>query len=48
MTKIQDYLKEIGKKGGTTTKQRHGKEHYQRLAEHMNQVRKQKKADQSK
>ena len=42
----RNYLKSIAKKGGQTTRARYGKEHYQKLAAHMNQVRKNKQADQ--
>lgn len=35
---IAQAASEMGRKGGTTTKKRHGVEHYQKLAKHMNEV----------
>jgi len=39
----REALRSIGSEGGKTTAKRHGKEHYQKLAAHMNKVREQKK-----
>jgi len=44
---ISKYFTEIGRKGGliggAVTKKRYGYEHYRKLAEHMNKVKKEKK-----
>ena len=45
---IKEYLKTIGRKGGTNTSARHGKDHYRRLAENMNRkIREKKENNQS-
>lgn len=36
---LKKIMKAMGAVGGRTTKKRHGKEHYQRLAAHMNKVK---------
>lgn len=45
--KLQELLKEeqrkLGRQGGLTTKKKYGKDHYKKLAEHMNKVRAAKK-----
>lgn len=38
-------LKEFSSRGGLTTKKRHGKEHYQKLAKNMNESIKRKYGD---
>lgn len=38
-----EMAQELGKLGGQATVKKHGKEHYRRLAEHMNKVRKDRK-----
>jgi len=40
---IHDYMSALGKKGGNTTLERHGLDHYKERAKHMNEVIKQKK-----
>lgn len=41
---IKDYLSQQGKKGGSATSAKYGKEHYRKLAENMNR----KKAEKNK
>ncbi len=40
---IKKALQELGRQGGLKTKKKYGKEHYQKLAKHMNEVKRQKK-----
>ena len=40
---IKEYMSALGKKGGNTTLERHGLDHYKERAKHMNEVIKQKK-----
>jgi hypothetical protein len=40
---VKEAQRELGRQGGLTTKKKYGKEHYQKLAEHMNKVRAEKK-----
>lgn len=41
---IKNAAKALGKKGGEATRKKHGKEHYQKLAAHMNEVKRSKTA----
>ena len=40
---INKAAQKLGRLGGEATKKKYGAEHYKKLAEHMNKVRKQKK-----
>ena len=41
--KEKEVLRKIGSMGGKATLRKHGKEHYRKLAAHMNQIKKDKK-----
>lgn len=48
MGKVQDYLKEIGKRGGEKTKEKYGKDYFKKLAQKSAEARKKKKETKEK